>query len=243
MCVVSNRKKQVYVVVRGRKPGLYAHWAGAGGAEEQVSGFDGAQFHGFYERADALAWLRSLQQDLPPELAQLLQQEPQPVEPPLDPLRVWLYTDGCSLSNPGPGGYGVVICYQGHRRELSGGFALTTNNRMEIMACIVGLRALTRPMGVILFSDSRYVVETMTQGWAQRWQANGWMRTRQQRAENADLWQALLDVCAQHQVEFRWVRGHNGTPENERCDRLADWAARQPNLPPDPGYQASATCV
>ena len=233
---MSGRRKQVYVVVRGRRPGLYERWAGPGGAEEQVRGFDGAQFHGFYERTEAFTWLRSLEQNLPPELAALVQAAPVPEPVPLDPQRVWMYTDGSSLTNPGPGGYGVVMLYQGQRRELSGGFACTTNNRMELMACIAGLRALKPPMGVILFSDSRYVVETMTKGWAQRWRAQGWMRTEQQRAENADLWQVLLALCEQHSVEFRWVRGHSGTPENERCDRLADWAARQPGLPPDSGY-------
>jgi ribonuclease HI len=236
MCGVSSRQKQIYVVVRGRKPGIYTHWSGPGGAEEQVRGFGGAQFKSFYDRAEAFAWLRNLEQNLPPELADLVQQEPLPVAEALDPECVWMYTDGCALNNPGPGGYGVVMLYRGHRKELSGGFAWTTNNRMEIMACIVGLQALKQPMGVILFSDSRYVVDTMTKGGALRWRDQGWMRTTDQRAENADLWQTLLELCEQHTVEFRWVRGHSSTPENERCDQLADQAARQPDLPPDPGY-------
>ena len=148
-----------------------------------------------------------------------------------------IHTDGACLGNPGPGGYGIVLQYGGHRKELSGGYRRTTNNRMELLAVIKALEALTQPCQVILHSDSRYVVDAMEKGWARQWQANGWRRSRQEKALNPDLWETLLHLCEQHDVKFRWVRGHSGNAENERCDRLAAQAAKQPNLPADRGYR------
>jgi ribonuclease HI len=149
---------------------------------------------------------------------------------------VTIYTDGACLGNPGPGGYGAVLLHGGHRKEVSGGYSRTTNNRMEIMAVIAALESLTQPCRVTLHSDSQYVVNAITQGWARRWKSNGWKRNRQEPAINPDLWDRLLGLCDQHQVEFRWLRGHAGNVENERCDRLAVAAARQAELPVDPGY-------
>lgn len=154
------------------------------------------------------------------------------------PKEVTIYTDGACLGNPGPGGYGAVLLYGPHRREISGGSRLTTNNRMEIMAVIAALESLTHPCRVTLYSDSQYVVNAITQGWARRWRANGWKRNRREDAVNPDLWGRLLDLCDQHQVEFRWLRGHSGIKENERCDQLAVAAARAADLPEDPGYKA-----
>jgi ribonuclease HI len=153
--------------------------------------------------------------------------------------RVTIYTDGACLGNPGPGGYGVVLLYGDHRKELSGGYRLTTNNRMELMAAIQGLVALTKPCAVELFSDSEYVVNAVEKGWARRWRANGWYRPNRKKAENRDLWEKLLSLCDRHQVHFEWIRGHAGHAENERCDQLAFQAAQMPNLPPDDGYEAS----
>lgn len=150
---------------------------------------------------------------------------------------VSIYTDGACIGNPGPGGYGVVLLYGNHRKELSGGFRLTTNNRMEMMAAIVGLRSLKTSCAVTLYSDSQYLVEAIEKGWALRWQANNWWRNKKEKAANADLWQQLLDLCSQHQVTFKWVKGHAGNPENERCDQLAVQAASQEGLPPDTGYE------
>ena len=149
---------------------------------------------------------------------------------------VTIYTDGACIGNPGPGGYGAVLIYDGHRRELSGGYRKTTNNRMEIMAAIVGLEALKAKCRVTLYSDSDYLVKAVSKGWAQRWRANGWRRNRREKALNPDLWQRLLQLCECHEVQFRWVKGHAGTPENTRCDELAMEAAHQPDLPPDKGY-------
>lgn len=156
----------------------------------------------------------------------------------LQPLKqVTIYTDGACIGNPGPGGYGTVLLYGDHRRELSGGYRLTTNNRMEMMAAIVGLQSLKHKCFVTIFSDSKYVVDAIMKGWAVRWRSKGWKRTQTKSPVNTDLWQQLLSLCEQHQVEFRWVKGHSGNVENERCDRLAVAAARLPDLPIDEGYE------
>jgi ribonuclease HI len=152
---------------------------------------------------------------------------------------VTLYTDGGCINNPGPGGYGVVLIYDSHRKELSGGFRKTTNNRMEIFAAIAGLEALKEPCHVTLFSDSQYLVHAIQKGWARKWRANGWRRSTKEKAINPDLWERLLKLCEIHDVQFQWVRGHAGHPENERCDQLAKGAAQGPDLAIDTGYTGS----
>ena len=154
---------------------------------------------------------------------------------------VTIYTDGACSGNPGPGGYAAVLLSGKHRKELSGGFRRTTNNRMELRAAISGLQSLRRPCAVRLYTDSRYLVDSMMLGWAKRWQAKGWRHQGGLRP-NADLWALLLAACAPHEVEFRWVRGHAANIENERCDALAVLAARQPDLPPDAGYETLVWC-
>jgi ribonuclease HI len=149
---------------------------------------------------------------------------------------VTMYTDGACIGNPGPGGYGAIILYHGERKELSGGYRRTTNNRMEIMAAIVGLGTLRERCRVTLYSDSEYLVKAMSRGWAQRWRANGWKRNKREKALNPDLWERLLQLCERHEVHFRWIRGHAENAENIRCDELAMQAAQQPNLPVDEGY-------
>ena len=155
-------------------------------------------------------------------------------------VTVTIHTDGACLGNPGPGGYGVILDYNGRRKELSGGYALTTNNRMELLAVILGLEALNRPCDAILYSDSRYVVDAVNKGWAVKWRQNGWMRNKRDAAVNPDLWERLLDLLERRPAEFHWVRGHSGNPDNERCDTLATTAARQSDLPADPGYPPTA---
>lgn len=150
--------------------------------------------------------------------------------------KITIYTDGACTGNPGAGGYGAVIIDGEQRQEISGGFRLTTNNRMEMMAAIVALQTLEKKSYVTLHSDSKYIVDAVTKGWAKRWQANNWRRNKKEKAKNPDLWQDLLDLCNQHQVDFVWVKGHAGIPENERCDRLAVSAAHQSSLPDDLGY-------
>lgn len=149
-----------------------------------------------------------------------------------------MYTDGACTGNPGPGGYGIILCYGSKRREVSAGFRLTTNNRMELLATIIGLNTLRYRCSVTIHTDSQYVTEGITQGWAQRWRDNGWKRNKKEKASNIDLWGQLLDLCALHEVTFEWIRGHMGHPENERCDRLAVLAAKGNDLPADEGYES-----
>ena len=136
-------------------------------------------------------------------------------------MDVIIYTDGACSGNPGPGGYGAILMYGEHKKELSGGEAETTNNRMELMGVITALKALKRPCTVQLFTDSQYIVNAIELGWAKRWQANGWMRNKKDPALNPDLWQELLDLLEIHNVSFHWVKGHAENPYNNRCDELA----------------------
>ncbi len=132
-----------------------------------------------------------------------------------------LFTDGACSGNPGPGGWGVVLRYQGHEKELCGGDRNTTNNRMELTAAIMGLSALKEPCKVRLVTDSKYVADGITKGWAESWQKNGWRKADKKPALNPDLWEQLLKLIKTHDVTIEWVKGHAGHPENERCDHLA----------------------
>ena len=136
--------------------------------------------------------------------------------------KVTIYTDGACRGNPGPGGFGVILEYGAARKELSGGEPLTTNNRMELRAAIEGLSALREPCEVTLYSDSRYLVDAVTLGWAESWRKTAWKNGK---AKNPELWETLLSLLAVHDVTFEWVRGHDGHAENERCDALATAAA------------------
>ena len=148
---------------------------------------------------------------------------------------ITMYTDGASQGNPGPGGYGVVLKYKQHRKEISQGYRLTTNNRMELLAVIVGLEAIKEPgYEVTVYSDSRYVVDAVEKKWL--W---GWVKKGFAKVKNPDLWQRLLKVYTKHKVRFVWVKGHAGNPENERCDQLAVQAASNRQLLlVDEGYEA-----
>ena len=150
---------------------------------------------------------------------------------------VTIHTDGSCIGNPGPGGYGVILEHDGREKELSGGFRRTTNNRMEILAVIVGLEALRDRCSVTVYSDSRYVVDAIEKGWARKWQDNDWMRNKRERAINPDLWERLLTLLGKHEVELRWVRGHAGNPGNVRADKLAVAAANGKDLPSDERYE------
>jgi len=132
-----------------------------------------------------------------------------------------IYTDGACSGNPGPGGWGAILVFRGIEKELSGGEADTTNNRMEMTAVISALRALKEPCDVTLTSDSQYVLEALEKGWAKSWQARNWVKKDKKPALNPDLWEELLGLTEQHVMHYVWIRGHNGHPYNERCDRLA----------------------
>ena len=151
--------------------------------------------------------------------------------------RVTIHTDGACSGNPGPGGYGVVLRMGANRKELSGGFRLTTNNRMELLAVIEGLSALRGSRAAAVYTDSKYVADAVNKGWARRWRANGWRRGKTDKAVNPDLWARLLDLLDVHDVEFIWVRGHAGDPGNERADALAVAASQSPDLAVDGEYE------
>ena len=151
--------------------------------------------------------------------------------------KVYIYTDGACSGNPGKGGYGAVLKYGEHTKELSGGYKKTTNNRMEIMAVLVALKALKEECEVELCSDSKYVIDALKLGWALKWQANGWMRNKKEKALNSDLWEQLLAETKRHKMEYVWVKGHAGHPQNERCDALAVAAYSEGLLTEDTGFE------
>lgn len=146
-------------------------------------------------------------------------------------MKVTIYTDGAARGNPeGPGGYGAILQYVDsrgvlHERELSAGYKKTTNNRMELMAAIAGLEALVRPCQVELYSDSRYLTDAFNRHWIGNWQAKGWRKADKSPVKNIDLWKRLIKASKTHQITYHWVKGHDGHPENERCDKLACAAA------------------
>jgi ribonuclease HI len=145
---------------------------------------------------------------------------------------ITIYTDGAAKGNPGPGGYGVVLKFQGHRKELSQGYKLTTNNRMELLAVITGLEAIKKDgWDVLIYSDSKYVVDAVEKGWIWQWEKKGFKKKK-----NIDLWKRFIPLFKKHKVKFKWLKGHAGNPENERCDYLAVKSAEQPDLLDDLGY-------
>ncbi|GEM_PF-294866 len=230
--------KKFYAIAVGRRPGIYENWPEA---QAQVLGFQGAKYKGFPTRAEAEAWLeKPIFRASAPGGRKTSARTAPPVNTGASSGEegVQIYTDGGSRFNPGPGGYGVVQLYRGERIERSGGFRLTTNNRMELMACIVALSELEyRDQPVALYSDSSYVVNGISRGWARSWQKRGWIKADRQPAVNPDLWAQLLRLVDELQVTFHWVRGHSGHPLNERCDELAVAFSRRTDLPEDPGYR------
>ena len=140
---------------------------------------------------------------------------------------VTLYTDGACSGNPGPWGWGAILEYKGHERELSGGEANTTNNRMELTAVIRGLEALTEPCIVELYSDSKYVIDALEKGWAWGWKKRGWIKSVKKPALNPDLWERLLELTQRHELRYHWVKGHAENEKNNRCDELAVAASRR----------------
>ena len=134
---------------------------------------------------------------------------------------VTIYTDGACSGNPGPGGWGAILCYNGAEKELSGGEAMTTNNRMELTGVIEALSALNEPCTVELYSDSKYVVDALSKGWARAWREKGWIKADKKPALNVDLWEKLLQLCQTHELHCHWVKGHAENEFNNRCDELA----------------------
>lgn len=228
-------KEKFYAVAVGRSPGIYRDWATA---EKQVKGFAAAKFKSFPTRAEAEAWLENPLYTKK-EGAKNNSRDNGAAQPHQhDPAVIVVYTDGGCSNNPGPGGYGVVIERAGKRHELSGGFRHTTNNRMEMMAAIVALRELHHcGKKIELYSDSSYLVNGITKGWARKWRSKGWLKSDGQPVLNVDLWQELLELLDDVDVSFNWVRGHAGNELNERCDRLAVAAVRQADMSIDLLYE------
>jgi ribonuclease HI len=232
---VNVASKKYYAVRKGHRTGIFTEWFGPNGAQAQVVGFPGAQYRGFPTRADAEAFLG--------ESPAAVQKAPSvAAKRSGGDVQVVVYTDGGAIGNPGPGGYGVVIIPPtGERQELSGGYRRTTNNRMELMACIVALEHLEPAAPILLFSDSRYMVDAINKGWVFGWQKRGWKKADGQPAKNPDLWKRLLKRLATLQVTFEWVKGHAGHEWNERCDQLAGQAMTRSDLPADACYESLCT--
>lgn len=236
-------KKKYYAVVRGATPGIYTKWFGADGAQAQVKGFPGAVYKGFGTLAEAEEWRagpgaeRAAAFDAGRNPFSGKRVARKASAAPVGKVDVTIYTDGGCLGNPGPGGYGVVTIVGKEISETSGGYRFTTNNRMELMGCIVALQNLDPDKRAVLYTDSRYVVNAIMKGWARKWRANNWMRTATEPAKNPDLFERLLDLFERRSVHFDWVKGHADNPYNERCDRLAKEAAAGRNLPADEGYE------
>jgi len=237
---VAKARNKFYAVASGRKPGIYTQWYGPDGAQIQVMGFHGARFKGFACLEQAQAWIAD------PNTAKR-QKTSRIQDAPLESRDlqgyVEIYTDGGSINNPGPGGYGIVIIDGDDRLEISGGFRKTTNNRMELMGTIVALRKFKKPVKALLRTDSQYVVNGIMKGWARRWRENGWMRAKNEPAENYDLWEQLIELTEIHHVIFEWLKGHAGHVENERCDELARQASARKDLPIDTNYEQGRTTV
>ena len=231
------KAKKIYAVFMGHTPGLYATWDEA---SAQVQGFKGAVYKSFSSREEAILWLRdcvlNAKEPVADQLIELIRTVEVPKE---DPDQIIIHTDGGASPNPGKGGYGVVLTQGKYRKELSAGYELTTNNRMEIMGVIAALEALKQDSKVKLYTDSKYVVDAISKGWVRNWQRKGWRRSDGQRAENVDLWKRLLVLLEQHDVDFNWVKGHSGNKENERCDALVAKARAAKSLKKDLGYRSA----
>ncbi|MBC8317222.1 MAG: ribonuclease HI [Desulfobulbaceae bacterium] len=227
-------KKKFYAIAAGRKPGIYTNWPEA---QAQVMTFAGARYKGFATRAEAEAWIKNPVYPAPTSKTKSRKGAPATAKTSKEG-EIIIYTDGGARFNPGPGGFGVVMLEAGNRQEFSGGYRLTTNNRMELMGCIVALRQLNQTnKTVTLYSDSKYVVNGITKDWARNWRKNNWIKSDKQPAVNPDLWAQLLDLTEKLNIDFRWVKGHAGNEFNERCDELAVSSAAQDNLQKDNGYK------
>jgi ribonuclease HI len=230
--------KKLYAIARGRVPGIYDNWPQA---HAQVMGFPDARYKGFASRGEAEAWLKEAVSSRGSRRTGAAKVRTVVAAAAPRPGSILVYSDGGARFNPGPGGYGVIIVEDGCPRELSGGYRHTTNNRMELMGCIVALTDLaTLDKPIVIHTDSQYVVNGISKGWALSWRKRGWIKADRQPALNADLWGRLLDLIEGREVTFQWVRGHAGHPENERCDELAVASAARADLPVDQGYEGKA---
>lgn len=238
--------KKVYAVFQGHQPGMYNSWDEA---SVQVQGFKDAKYKSFPREVEAIEWLRECVLQAKEPVAQQLidlikkhnhaREIEQKSSLPDSKGAIIIHTDGGASPNPGIGGYGVVLQKGSRRKELSAGYKHTTNNRMEMMAVIVALQTLNESSTVVLHTDSKYIVDSVSKRWVYGWRKRGWKKSDGKRPENVDLWEVLIALLEKHEVEFRWVKGHAGNTENERCDALVAEARQNKNLLLDTGYPTS----
>lgn len=215
-------KKKWYGVAAGKKPGVYDTWFGENGAKVQIDGYKGAVYKGFMSYEEAKLFVEGKADFSPVEKAK-------PAVIPENSIIV--YTDGGCINNPGSGGYGAVILLDDGDVELSGGVRYTTNNRMEMLACIKAMEYLKdRSEKIIIHTDSAYISNAVNKGWLKSWERNGWLKSNKEPVLNSDLWKEILSYLKSLNVEIRWVKGHAGVKYNERCDVLANTCARRENL-------------
>lgn len=213
-------KKKWYGVAKGKKKGVYDTWFGKGGAKEQIDGFKGAVYKGFFSYEEAQDFVKGSKNVVK------VKKEFTKIEP--DTNTIVVYTDGGCINNPGPGGYGAVILFYDEIKELSGGRKYTTNNRMEMLACIKAMDYLKKEKKkIIIHTDSSYVVNAVNKGWLKSWEKNNWKKSSGGDVLNPDLWKIFILLIKDLNVEFIWVKGHAGIEYNERCDALANSNARK----------------
>ncbi len=226
-----KKPKKYYAVVKGVKPGIYTDW---NDAKIHVIGFSGAIYKSFKTHKDATDFMKDPLGEKKTVTPQKSIADNKELE---SPDYIIVYTDGGSLGNPGPGGYGIVIA---GRKKISGGFQLTTNNRMELIAVIKTLEYLLESnKKIIIYSDSSYVINGINKGWAKNWKKNNWLKSNGEPVSNPDLWKALLELSAKVKLELRKVKGHSGDPLNEEADQLAKAGARGKDLYQDTEYLKS----
>ncbi|MCF7826779.1 MAG: ribonuclease HI [Candidatus Marinimicrobia bacterium] len=238
--------KKVYAVFQGHQPGLFCSWEEA---SQQVKNFKGAKYKSFPDRDSAITWLRecvlAANEPVAQSIIELIKTQNSQIAPASKTStpglngKIIIHTDGGASPNPGVGAYGVVLQKGSRRKELSAGYQFTTNNRMEMMAVIVALQSLNKSSDVVLYTDSKYIVDSITKRWVYGWKKRGWKKSDGNRPENVDLWEVIIPLLEEHQVEFHWVKGHAGHAENERCDVLVGEARKNKNLLVDTGYKVS----
>lgn len=225
-------KKKWYAVAKGKTRKIFTQWFGPDGAKSAVDGFKGAVYKSFYDYQDALDFMNNVS-DTKKEKKSFSGDEPE-----INNDHVTVFTDGGCINNPGPGGYGAVIIYDGEIKELSGGKRHTTNNRMEMLACIKAFEFLkNEKRKIILHTDSAYIVNAVNKGWIYSWEKNNWVKSDKNNVLNSDLWKEIKYYYKKLNIEFRWVKGHAGIKYNERCDELANSQARSASTEIDQWFE------
>jgi len=229
-------KKKYYAVSKGRNTGIFTTWDET---KNSVDGYKGAVYKSFPTLAEAEKWLKN---PVITKTKSVKKTVKAPAEKPVgNDSTVIIYSDGGSINNPGPGGYGAVIIRGNDIKEIAEGFRLTTNNRMELLGVISALMAIgSTSLPIQVYTDSRYVVNGMSKGWARSWKKKGWRKSNNEPALNSDLWEKLLQLDNKLKIQYNWVKGHAGNYYNERCDELAVQSARSNNQKIDSEYEKNS---